>query len=103
MFDVLCITSRYEGFPYVLIEALALGVPVVSTAIGGATQALRGDGCGSVVDEFDPEEFADRILQLRQQSATEVSVACGHRFEAEFQIERMVSELETVYFQVLQG
>lgn len=55
--DVLLITSDHEGLPMVLLEAMAMGVPVVAHAVGGIVAALEGGACGWLVSRQDPENY----------------------------------------------
>ncbi len=48
--DVLICTSRYEGFPYVFIQALAHGVPILSTGVGGTESVIEPFETGIVFD-----------------------------------------------------
>jgi glycosyltransferase involved in cell wall biosynthesis len=59
--DVLVITSRNEGTPVSVIEALAAGVPVVSTAVGGVPDLLHGGDYGRLVPARDPAALADAV------------------------------------------
>jgi glycosyltransferase involved in cell wall biosynthesis len=59
--DVLCLPSKREGFPNVVLEAAAAGVPTVATAATGIADAVL-DGCtGLVSPTRDPAELADRL------------------------------------------
>jgi glycosyltransferase involved in cell wall biosynthesis len=57
--DVLCMPSRYEGFPLVLLEALALGVPVIASPSGG--ELLAEGSYGVIVPAESPESLASAI------------------------------------------
>lgn len=62
--DVFVLSSAWEGLPTVLIEALALGVPVVSTDCPtGPAEILRGGERGELVPPADPAALADAILR----------------------------------------
>jgi glycosyltransferase involved in cell wall biosynthesis len=58
--DLLVVTSRYEGLPYAMLEALAAGVPILSTPVGGAAELLGG-GAGVVAAG---EALPGRLLAL---------------------------------------
>ena len=52
-FDIYTMFSRFEGMPYVLIEALACGLPIVSTPVGGTARLVRHGHNGFIVDNTD--------------------------------------------------
>lgn len=64
--DLLLLTSRVEGLPNVLVEAQFLGVPVVSTKVGGAIEAIDLGRSGICLEGTDPHEFARQIVRLLQ-------------------------------------
>ena len=68
---VFVLSSRWEGLPTVLIEALALGRPVVATDCpSGPREILEGGKWGKLVPPGDPEELAKGILTALQESAS---------------------------------
>ncbi len=52
-FDVFCLSSRYEGMPYVFLESLAAGLPIVATRVGGATMCIEPEQNGFIVPADD--------------------------------------------------
>ncbi|WP_038082075.1 glycosyltransferase [Thioalkalivibrio sp. ALgr3] len=58
------LSSRWEGFGLVIVEALALGAPVVATDCSGAPRALLRDGeLGHLVPVYDPDALAEAITE----------------------------------------
>jgi glycosyltransferase involved in cell wall biosynthesis len=72
--SVLAITSRYESSPLVLLEALGLGTPVVSTPVGRASELIE-EGVGRVAPA-NPNGVADAIRQVLSWNSEEVKTAC---------------------------
>lgn len=66
--DVLCLASDREGWPNVLLEALACGTPVVASGVFGIPEIIRCKDVGRVVDHRTPDMFARHIMQALTQS-----------------------------------
>jgi len=64
MFDVLCLASREDPFPLVVLESAALGKPVVCFADSGGASEFIEDDCGSIVPYFDIQAMAACLTQL---------------------------------------
>jgi glycosyltransferase involved in cell wall biosynthesis len=62
--DIFVLSSRQEGLPVALMEALALGLPVVATAVGGIPEGVSQGVEGFLVAPGCPDEFADAIARL---------------------------------------
>jgi glycosyltransferase involved in cell wall biosynthesis len=60
--DVLVLSSINEGLPVSLIEAMAAGVPIVATAVGGVNDLLQGGKLGSIVPPDDIRAMAKAVL-----------------------------------------
>lgn len=99
LIDVLALTSRFEGTPNVLLEAAMLGVPVVTTAAGGAVECVEPGRTGVVVHDWRGEAIAAQVLAILGDPAWPARVrAHGPRFVAEkFGQARMVDEAMAFY------
>ena len=81
--DLAVLSSRWENFPHALVEALAVGTPVVATAVGGVPEIVRDGENGVLVPPGDPEAFAAgirRALAERDRLAA-AAPASVERFE----------------------
>jgi asparagine synthase (glutamine-hydrolysing) len=63
LIDVYVMPSRGEGFGFVILEALACGIPVIGSKLDGTREALRDGLLGEVVDPDDPVEICDAVLR----------------------------------------
>ena len=63
-FDIFLLTSKFEGLPNVLIEAQLLGVPVVTTNVGGCSETFRNYSSGVLVEKRDANTICGEILGL---------------------------------------
>jgi glycosyltransferase involved in cell wall biosynthesis len=63
-FDILAHPSRYEGFAYTFLEALSVGIPIVTTRVGGASETVEHSVNGFLCDPWDTEAFAGYLLRL---------------------------------------
>lgn len=62
--DIFCLLSRSEGFSNALVEAMACGLPVVATRVGGAEETITEGRDGFLVDSEDADAAAEKILIL---------------------------------------
>jgi glycosyltransferase involved in cell wall biosynthesis len=100
--DVLLLTSAYEGFPYVVLEALSLGVPLVSAPTPGLGEWLREEGLALVPQRRDPKPLGEALLQLfSQEGLAEDLRKRGARKVEDLSMERMVEETLRVYLALI--
>ena len=62
--QVVCVPSSYEGLPNVVLEAMALGVPVIATDVGGTPELLKDQSLGRLVGHGNCQSLADAISQF---------------------------------------
>jgi glycosyltransferase involved in cell wall biosynthesis len=62
--ELFVMASRYEGFPNALLEAMGVGLPVISTACGGAEELIENGTSGRVVKLDDPPALAAALREL---------------------------------------
>ncbi len=99
LLDVLVVPSLTEGTPLIVLEAMAAGVPVVASAVGGIPDQIRHDMEGLLVPAGDPAALGDALLELLQDPARARSLgeAGRRRAECEFSHATMVRRIEAVY------
>jgi glycosyltransferase involved in cell wall biosynthesis len=102
--DFVLLPSRWEGMPYVVLEAMAAARPVVATPVDGAVDLLDGRGTGLVADAIGAAALARRVRELCALPAAERR-AMGERgrelVRGTYTLERMVAGLVAVYESVL--
>ncbi|HVN75874.1 MAG TPA: glycosyltransferase family 4 protein [Thermoanaerobaculaceae bacterium] len=95
---VVTLTSRFEGLPRALVEALAAGVPVVAMAVDGVSEAVRDGKNGFLVAEGDVEALAARVAELLSDEPLRRRLAGGAAAGlAEFERDTMVRQQEALY------
>lgn len=98
--DVLALTSDNEGTPVSIIEAMAAGVPVISTAVGGVADVLEQGRFGVLVPPQDADAFANGLLQILSGDHVDVSAAQEAAL-TRYDIQRLASDLGKLYISLL--
>lgn len=102
--DVLVLPSLAEGLSNVLLEAMAAGLPVVATAVGGTPELVIDGETGRLVPPQDAASLAQAIQQLlaNPAQARQMGQAGRQRVQAHFTIRQMVRQTEQLYETLLQ-
>ncbi len=82
-FDACLVTSNYEGWGRVALEAMASGLPVVTTDVGLAGEVIRAGENGIVVSVGDGRAMADAVLRLAKNPSERARLAAAARKTAE--------------------
>ncbi|HDZ76994.1 MAG TPA: glycosyltransferase [Candidatus Omnitrophica bacterium] len=94
-FDIFVLPSLNEGMGRCMLEAQALGVPVVATKVGGIPEVVRDSIGGILVPPRNPEAMAEAIINLlknkslRDNMSEEAKRWVGHRFSAGAMVEKI--------------
>lgn len=96
--DLLVMPSRWEGLPYVLLDALAAGTPVVAAAVGGIPEVLTDGQNGLLVPAGNPSALATAVIRLLQDAPLRAAIAeAGPCRAADFSLANMINNVEAVY------
>jgi glycosyltransferase involved in cell wall biosynthesis len=96
--DIFTLSSKAEGYPVSLMEALALGLPVVATAVGGIPEAVRSGVEGLTVPPSRPDLLGDALAQLAGDAERRAQFGRAARARsALFDIRRATERIEAVY------
>jgi len=100
--DVFALSSRSEGLPISLLEAMALAKPVVCTNVGGIPGAVTDDVEGFLVPPDEPAAMAERLACLRDDATRlRMGKAGQEKVQAKYDISVMVRKVEEEYRRLL--
>ncbi len=97
--DLLVFSSRWEGLPVALLEGMASGLPIVSTAVGGIPGAVAGNQTALLVPPENPGELAKACLTVLQdrELARRLGTAGRNRVIEKYSIQTMISRTIELY------
>jgi glycosyltransferase involved in cell wall biosynthesis len=102
-FDVVVLPSIMEGFGMVLLEAMAMGKPIVASKVGGIPEAVEDGVTGVLIPPAHSGKLAEVLVFLLKNGSLRRSMgeAGRKRVATMFSLEKTIQELERVYDQVL--
>lgn len=103
--SIAVLPSLSEGLSNVLLEAMAAGLPVIATRVGGNEEVVEGNVTGLLVPPANRERLAQAIIQLLQhpELATTFGRAGRERVIQHFSMEKAVRETEELYLRLVGG
>jgi glycosyltransferase involved in cell wall biosynthesis len=97
--DVFCHATLFEGMPMVLLEAMALGVPIVATRTPEITELIDDGRTGVLVAPKDPDAFADAIVGLLSSPSSRSDLArhAQQEIAAHFDADTWIARIQHIY------
>lgn len=103
--DALVLCSSSEGMSNAILEAMACGLPVVATAVGGNLHLVQHERSGLLVPPMDPATLAASLEWLARSphARRRMGQAARQRIEREFSLDGMVNAFDQLYRRLLAG
>ena len=101
--DAFVLSTNWEGLPLSILEAMRAGLPVITTNVGGCSEAVTDGVNGFLTEPGDVEHLREKIESLlSSRSLLKLMGAAGRaRFDQDFRMESMIEKLLTVYHEVI--
>ncbi|PHS62069.1 MAG: colanic acid biosynthesis protein [Flavobacterium sp.] len=102
--SALLFPSIMEGMPNVVVEAMALGLPVISTECGGVSELIQPNKTGWLVPSRNPEALANAIIDFTKTpnfKIEEIRLVARQKVEEQHSVEKMVNGMESLYWEVI--
>ncbi len=98
-FDLFVMTSNFEGMPIAALEAMAVSLPIVSTAVGGVPEVVEDGVTGRLVEGREPAKLAAQVVELMSDRGTlrRLGEAGHRRYEQRFRVASMVGAYDEIY------
>jgi glycosyltransferase involved in cell wall biosynthesis len=103
-YDVFVFPSIAEGLPSALLEAMATGIPVIASRVGGVPEILNNPKLGMMTSPSSVGELTtamERLGSINEVERNAIGKALRERVLAEFTKEKMISAMAREYFAVM--
>ena len=101
--DVFVLPSQFEGLPIAMLEAMALGRPVIASRVGGVPEVILDGVDGLLIDPLRPDQLAEKLLTVMRtpELREKLSNNAVQKVREHFSVKRMVESTEALYNLVL--
>jgi glycosyltransferase involved in cell wall biosynthesis len=103
--DLFVLPSLWEGLPFVLLEAMSAGIPIIASEVDGVSEILEDGKDALLVPPRDPHALAMAIVKLirNNKEAKRLATNALHKISERFDVKEMVRQTERVYRTVLKS
>jgi len=100
--NVFVLPSIWEGFPYVLLEAMALKKPIVATDIFGVNEIIDDKSSGILVPPRDSDNIAEAVVTVLSDNimSRKLGESAYRRVVADFSLKRSIASTTQLYYQL---
>ncbi len=100
-FDLFVLPSQWEGISLALLEAMAAGLPVIATSVGGTPEVIKNGETGLLVPPSNPHALAAAIQKMIENPSLsrEMGQAGKRHCQQNYDIDRIVKEIDSIYRQ----
>lgn len=97
--DVLLMPSVHEGLPYTLLEAMALGIPIIASRVGGLVEVIQDGNTGLLISPQDPKALAEAICRLHAEPGVcfQLGDQARRLQQAKYSLEAMAERYLEIY------
>ena len=101
--DVFCLPSLQQGIGTIMLQAMAMGRPVIATRVGGVYRVVREGETGFLIPPANSEALASRIVDLLDDpvQARRIGRAAREEVMREFNVDQMASKTVALYHEIL--
>jgi glycosyltransferase involved in cell wall biosynthesis len=101
--DIMLLTSKNEGTPVSVIEAMYYTIPVVSSNVGGLSDLIDSGKTGFLINSLVAEDYIEVILKLLESEQEQKNIGrAGHIFIVDhFNIDRLIRDMDSLYTKLL--
>jgi glycosyltransferase involved in cell wall biosynthesis len=103
--DIFCLSSGWEGMPLVVLEAMSMGRPVISTRVRGIDEVVENRKTGIIVPLNDPKALAEACILLlnNYDLAAKMGKAGRRKFDQMFTVKKMINEYQQLYLELYEN
>jgi glycosyltransferase involved in cell wall biosynthesis len=105
LLDIFCLSSKEEGFPQALLEAMALGKPAIVSNVGGVIELIEDSINGILIPPGNPEAFCQSVLNLLQNPhrAQKIGNMAREKIKKKLLIDHTIDSMETIYIEMFKN
>ena len=101
--DAFLITSRWEGLPRVIPQAMSMGLPVIATSVDGSQEAIKNEVNGFLCPSGDLNSLSERCLEVLSNAElrSQFSLTGRETAKGNFDLSQMIAQIDSLYMELL--